>query len=104
MSGAILETYVFSEILKSYYNTGVNPFLYFYRDKDQKEIDFIIEVDQCLHPVECKKTAIPFLDAAKNFSVLDRLYVNVGQGVVFCFKERAASLSKNITALPISYI
>ena len=104
MSGAILETYVLSEMLKSYCNTGVNPSLYFYRDKDQKEIDFLIEFDQCLHLVECKKTATPSSEAMKNFHVLDRLKVHIGQSIVFCFKDKPVSLAKDVTALPISYI
>lgn len=104
MSGAILETFLVSEVLKSYYNSGVHPNLFFYRDKDQKEIDLIIEYDQCLHPVEFKKTAIPTIDAAKNFHILNRLNVKVGPGVVFCFRETPIPLSESVTALPISYL
>lgn len=46
MSGANLETFCLGEILKSYYYAGINPGLYFYRDKDQKQIDLIIDYDQ----------------------------------------------------------
>lgn len=104
MSGSMLETYAISEILKSYYYTGFQPGLYFYRDKDQKEIDLIIEYDQTIHPIEFKKTATPSLNAAKHFHVLDRLNVKIDQGIVFCFKEKPTPLSKGVTAVPISYI
>ncbi len=104
MSGAILETYLLSEILKTYLYSGVKPNLYFYRDKDQKEIDLLIEYDQCLYPVEFKKTATPTLNAAKNFHVLEKLQVRVGHAIVFCFKEKPLSLSETITALPITFI
>ena len=55
MSGAILETYVFAEILKSYWHNGLAPNLYYYRDLDQKEVDLIIEEGDTLYPVEFKK-------------------------------------------------
>ena len=43
-AGNIFETFIISEIVKSYLNAGIiNPPLYFYRDKDKKEIDLIIE-------------------------------------------------------------
>ena len=104
MSGAILETFAVSEILKSYYYSGINPGLFFYRDKDQKEIDLIIDYDQTLHPIEFKKTATPTANAAKNFHVLDKLNVSIGYGIVFCFKEKPFQLSQNVTAIPFSFI
>ena len=104
MSGAILETYLFSEILKTYLYSGVKPNLYFYRDKDQKEIDLLIEYDQCLHPIEFKKTATPSLYAAKHFHALDKLHRKIGHAIVFCFKETPCCLSEHVTALPINYI
>lgn len=59
MSGAFFETFVVSEILKSYYNAGIlEPSLYYYRDKDAKEIDIIIEQNGMLYPVEIKKLLI----------------------------------------------
>jgi predicted AAA+ superfamily ATPase len=104
MSGAILETYVISEVLKTYLYSGVRPNFFFYRDKDHNEIDLLIEFDQVIYPIECKKTATPSLSSSKNFYALDKLKVKVGHGIVFCFKEKAVALSEKITALPISLI
>lgn len=104
MSGSILETYGISEILKSYYYAGYQPRLYFYRDKDLKEIDLLIEHDGIFHPIEFKKTATPSINAAKNFHVLDKLKLKIGHGIVFCFKQNPTVLSDKITALPISFI
>ena len=56
MKGALLENYAVSEIIKSYQNAGREPYLYFYRDRDTKEIDVIIEGDGKLCPIEIKKT------------------------------------------------
>lgn len=55
MSGAILETFVFSEILKSYWHNGIEPHLHYYRDTDQKEVDLIIETGDGFFPLRSKK-------------------------------------------------
>lgn len=69
MDGQFFETWVVSEVYKSYLNAGKQPPLYFYRDSNQKEIDLLIYQDGILTPVEIKKGAAP-KDATKNFSVL----------------------------------
>lgn len=104
MSGAILETYILSEILKSYWHHGLAANFYFYRDRDQKEIDLLIEQDGQLYPVEFKKTASPSLHAAKNFSALDKLGQTIGHAGVICLKEQDVALSKQVTAIPIAYL
>jgi len=101
ISGAILETYVFSEILKSYWHNGKEGYIYYYRDNDQKEIDFIIESDGKLYPVEVKKTATPGLADIKNFSVLKGLKKEIGQGALICFREGIIPLSGEVTAIPV---
>jgi predicted AAA+ superfamily ATPase len=70
MNGAMLETYVISEILKSYWHNGKEPKIYFYRDKNQKEIDFLIEKNDTLYPIEIKRSANPIKNDAKNFDIL----------------------------------
>ena len=59
MNGAILENYVVAEIMKTYLNCGKEPYLYYYRDKDAKEIDIVLEHDGVLNPMEIKKTSNP---------------------------------------------
>lgn len=96
MSGTIFETYVFSEIYKSYLNAGKEPPIFYYRDKDQKEIDLLIYQNGVLSPIEIKKSASPGSVAVKNFKVLDpvsavenfggleSLKVEIGTGNVIC--------------------
>jgi predicted AAA+ superfamily ATPase len=50
MSGAILETFILTEILKSYWHNGKRAPLYYYRDKDKKEIDLLIVQDDVIYP------------------------------------------------------
>jgi predicted AAA+ superfamily ATPase len=104
MSGAILETWVFSEILKSYMHRGRDAGLYFYRDTDQQEVDLVIESGDTLYPVEIKKTASPSRHGTFGFGVLDKLGRKVGPGAVVCFVERDIPLSVQVTAVPVGYI
>jgi hypothetical protein len=104
MSGAILETYIFTEILKSYWHNGLESNFYYYRDTDQKEIDLVIETADTLYPIEFKKTATPSKTASKNFSVLEKFNKKIGHGAVICFVEKDIPLSKSVTAIPVGYI
>lgn len=104
MSGAILETYIFAEILKSYWHNGVTPHLYYYRDTDQNEVDLIIESGDTLYPVEFKKTATPSKTAAKHFHLLEKLGKKVGPGAVICFVTQDIPLSREVIAIPVGYL
>lgn len=106
MSGQFFESYVYSEIYKSYINDGKIPPLYYYRDKDQKEIDLILYVDGILRPIEIKKTASPTLAHCRHFSVLsalssDSTHVSVGQGSVICMASDLLPLNSQIWAVPV---
>lgn len=106
MSGGLFENFVVSEIIKSYYNAGhETEKIYFYRDKDKREIDLIIEKDNTLYPIEIKKSARPGIEMAKHFSVLSKLAgVSVGQGCIICQCDKSSYLSDDMVALPIEYI
>lgn len=104
MSGAILETFLVSEILKSYWHNGKTANVYYYRDLDQKEVDLIIESGDTLYPVEFKKTGTPSRTASKHFHMLKKLGKNIGTGVVLCFIEKPVPLSQEVTAIPVSFL
>jgi len=104
MSGALLETWLFAEILKSYWHNGLEANVFFYRDIDQREVDLVIEVGDTLYPVEFKKTASPAAGAARQFAVLEKLGKTVGPGAVLCFVERDIPLSSRVTAVPVGYL
>ena len=100
-SGAMLETYVFSEILKSYWHNGDNPKIYFYRDSDQKEVDFIIEKNMTLYPIEVKKTANPNGDDFKTFKTLSVLKKTIGTGAVICLYNKITSIAEDVVSIPV---
>jgi predicted AAA+ superfamily ATPase len=104
MSGALLENFAVSEIVKSYYNSGREPFLHYYRDKDAKEIDLIIVMDGHLHPIEIKKTATPDARLTRVFGVLDRSAMQRGTGAVLCTADKLSAFSAENLIIPISMI
>lgn len=104
MNGAMLENYVVSEIFKSYYNSAKTPFIYYYRDKDMKEIDLIIEADGKLSPIEIKKTASPASQLTNVFKTLDKAGVERGNGAVLCMKEELLAFDSKNYIVPIGLI
>ncbi|MCL4236238.1 MAG: ATP-binding protein, partial [Deltaproteobacteria bacterium] len=104
MAGPILETWAVTEVLKSYCHAGLRPPLYFYRDKDRAEIDLVIVRDGVVHPVEIKKTASPTAADARHFARLDGLGMKVGPGAVLCLVDTDLPLTRNATAMPVSWI
>lgn len=100
INGAILENYIVSEIRKTYLNAGMEGYLHYYRDKDTKEIDLIIESDGLLHPLEIKKAATVSLSMVRNFSVLTKSSVPTGTGGILCLKESFTALNKDVLVIP----
>lgn len=101
MSGALLENYAVSEIMKGYHNAGLAPYLYFYRDRDAKEIDVILEGDGCLYPLEIKKTAMPDKRIIRTFGVIDKAPLQVGTGAILCLAEQVGAIDRNNLIVPI---
>lgn len=101
MRGAIFETFVLGEILKSYYNNGRECQIYYYRDSDGAEIDFVISVDGMLHPIEVKVAATPSPDMVRHFKVLESQKQNVGTGAIVCLTDRKRPLSDKVVAMSV---
>ena len=101
MNGALLENFTVSEIMKSYQNAGREPYLYFYRDRDAKEIDVIMEGDGKLCPLEIKKTAMPDKRILRTFGVIDTAPLQVGTGAVLCMAEQFSAFDKDNLIVPI---
>ena len=105
LSGAIFETFVVSEIIKNLTSHGIDPkmHLYYYRDKDQKEIDLIYSEADALYPIEIKKGVSPN-HPDKHFEVLKKYSDNVSTGLVFCMSSKLQPINKNCWLVPIEYI
>ncbi len=101
MSGAILETFVVMEILKSYWHNGKEPNMYYYRDKEKKEIDLIFDRGEGFYPVEIKKSMTINKDMIKNFSVLKNYKKEIKKGAVICLAKDWLPINKDVNAISL---
>ena len=120
MAGAMFETFVINEILKSYSNEGLEyDFdVYYYNGRDKKkknesgepvevdgEIDLIIQENGILYPVEIKMSTMPKASMASEFDVLDGIPDKKrGMGAIICLLDRKLYLRENLVALPLEYL
>ena len=101
MNGAIFETFVISEILKSYKHNGLHSNFYYYRDSNKVEIDLLIVENGVFYPVEIKRTASPDRKMIKNFDTLKILNKKVGYGSLICLTEQILPLTREANAISI---
>ena len=104
MAGSFFENFVIVEIIKSYYNSGeLRTPIYFYRDKEKREIDLIIEQNGKLHPIEIKKSAKPNKDMISNFKVLEKVGT-IGEGGIVCMYDKMIDLDDKNKVIPYRYL
>jgi len=106
MWGHMFESFVFAEVLKSYYNDGiVKPPLYYYRDKDKNEIDLLIEDGEMLYPVEIKTTSDPMKAMVKAFRCVAEIPgKRLGPGAVVCLAKEALPLTEGCWVWPVGMV
>jgi predicted AAA+ superfamily ATPase len=104
-AGAFFETFVVSEIIKSYYNSGRELPLYYYRDAQKNEIDLIFEIGDTLYPAEIKKTTDPHYNDVGIFRKLDAITDRTrGEGVLICQANNMVQIGNNSKVLPVCYL
>ena len=105
-SGQIFETYIISEIIKSYTNNQRDPkkHLYYYRDNNGKEIDLLVIHEDNIYPVEIKKNANPGKDSIKNFNVIEKFEMKSPNGIVLCITKDIHLIDDKNYMVPIEYI
>ncbi|WP_022769235.1 ATP-binding protein [Butyrivibrio sp. NC2007] len=104
LAGHILENYVVMEIIKSYKNAAKDCLFWYYRDKDNKEVDMILESDGMLHPIEVKRSVNPGTELVGAFSVLDKATTPRGSGAIICMKPELSAVDSNNLIVPVWYI
>ena len=104
-AGAIFETFVVTEILKSYLNNGkmIDNF-YYYRDNSKNEIDLIYDNNNTLYPIEIKKSANPSSSIVNQFKVLNETKKKLGRGLVICKYDKILPIDKNNLMFPVEFI
>jgi len=106
MWGHLFETFVFGEILKSYYNDGiVNPPLYYYSDKEKNEIDILRSDGDTLYPIEIKTTSDPTKSMARTFRCINSIPgKKKGSGAIICLAKEQLPLTDGVWILPAHLI
>lgn len=105
MAGAFFETFVVSEIMKQYLFRGLDPSLYYLRDKEGHEVDLLFDKRPLLIPVEIKMSGTPRVADAKNIMYFQKRYPkSVGKGMVVSLAHKPFPLSRTVTAVPVSNI
>ena len=106
MWGHLFESFVFGEVLKTYYNDGmVLPPLYYYRDDEKNEIDLLIEDNGILYPIEIKTSSDPTKAMVNAFSRLKNIKgKEVGTGAVICLAKERLPLTDNVWIIPVGTI
>lgn len=101
LNGQILENYVVSELLKTYQNHAKECLLWYYRDKEMREIDMIIESDGILHPLEIKRSVNPGKELIRAFDILDKGRVPRGKGALLCMRPALSAVDSDNYVIPI---
>jgi len=104
LAGAILETFVVTEILKSFWHRTRRPSIWFYRDRDGKEVDLVIEHDGRLHGVEVKLGASPRRSWRRAFAPLERLDLPVAGCAVVSLAPELLPLDENVWSVPMGMV
>ena len=112
MSGHMFETFVVSEIIKSYANEGIdyNRCLFYYNGRDnkrgeQQEIDLIIEEDGMIYPIEIKETTAPSTNMVKSFDNIDHILDKKRAiGTIICSVKEHCLISKDVQAIPLNFL
>ena len=106
MAGNIYETFIVAEILKSYYNDGKEPNMFFFRNSDGQEVDLLFYTDGTLYPIEIKKTSSPNQQDIKGFQTLQTFFpsLKIGEGGIICNHDRLLPLKGMNRIIPFSMI
>jgi hypothetical protein len=103
MGGAIMETAVLSEIVKTFAHQGVEPQVFFWRTSAGTEIDIVVETDTKIVPIDVKTFVTPrpaMVSGIKAFR--EALSDRVTSGYVVHAGDNSFSLDSDTIALPFS--
>ena len=102
MNGAFFETFVVSEIIKSFYNFNIDikNNLFYYRDIDQKEVDLLYVENNTIYPIEIKKGENPS-KPNKNFNVLLKYGMEIKQGLIIDTCDKIRPINEMVYTYPV---
>lgn len=105
MAGAILETWVYGQLIRSFNHNGKRPQLYFFRDaKGTAEVDFLLVQDGGIYPMEVKRGSNPDAADLRHARKIPTGPLDLRPGIVFCTAEQPYTLADGIRAFPVSLL
>ena len=103
-SGHFYENYVVMELVKNYAYARSKVNLTYFRDSNAKEIDVFVEENNVIHPLEIKKSAAPDRREVKKYSVIDKAFLNRGNGGIICMCEEPIPIDADNCFIPSNLI
>ena len=103
-SGHFYENYVVMELVKNYAYARSKVNLTYFRDSNAKEIDVLVEENNVIHPLEIKKSAAPDRREVKKYSVIDKAFLNRGNGGIICMCEEPIPIDADNCLIPSNLI
>lgn len=105
MSRVMLETFVVTEIVKSWWHNGKSPRISYYRDKDRREIAVLLEENGFLHPIGITRMSCVSEGDVRAFGAIESILGRKrGHGAVLCMAPTHLPVTGDVDALPVGYI
>lgn len=103
-AGQLFETFVVSEIIKSYAHRGKEPRIFYFRTKEKTEVDILIEKNGTLFPVEIKLATRVQASDLKGIDELKKTKARIGAGAVVATVKESYPLRRGLIAVPPTVI
>jgi hypothetical protein len=103
MAGAIMESVVLSEIIRTQTHRGLDPRLFFFRTSSGIEVDIVVEEAGRLIPIEVKLSATPKPAMAAGIRAFQALFgEDAAPGYVVHPGGHHLPLGTDVIALPLA--
>ena len=99
MAGALFENYCIQETVKTYFNRGVRPRLYYVRTHNKLEIDLLVESGMVLYPVEIKSSKTPNARMASPIQRFKELFgkLQIAEGRIVSLSEKEMKVTRDVS-------
>lgn len=104
LKGHLFETLVVNEIRKTYMNDGEKIKIFYYRDSNQNEVDFVLIRNGTIYCFDAKFGKEFNLGDVSSFKELNDTKYEKGKGAIICTSEQISALSEKVLVVPISAI
>ncbi len=102
LQGALFETWVVMEIIKTIQAWPMPPNIYHFRSYGGAEVDLLLEMDGTLYPIEIKAKSNPTRNDGRGIAAFRECFPKekIGPGLIICAVERPIKLAEQLVAVP----